>query len=132
MTANREWVQPGAKVAIYSSGWSGGRVTGEDVIARVLKRDIVLESGRRFYFRNEYSSEPIELGDSSSYRTLTLLPADHPRVRGAERAHADNRARGVVADAHEQFRIKATVGNADTLIAAVEAWKALQPQEAAS
>ena len=129
---NREWVQPGAKVAIYQNGYRGS-VLGYDEIDRVLKRDIVLKSGRRFYFRTNYQSEPQERGRTGSYYTTILLPPNHIRVRNAETGQRESKARVAVELAFRQWNTQTpTVRTANALLNAVEAWKALQPQDAAS
>lgn len=128
---NAPWVKPGAKVAIWvSSGWGNrGTVTAYDEIDRVLKRDIVLKGGRRFYTRY---SDPIEVGTSRDYRTTCILPADHIKVRDYETGQQESRRRTIVDEACNRWKFKPTVENADQAIAALEQWKALQITEAAS
>jgi hypothetical protein len=131
---SREWVKPGAKVAVWvSSGWGGrGNVTHYDEIDRVLKRDIVLKGGRRFYFRNDYSQEAIEKGTARSYRTDYLYPIDHIKVRDYETGQQESASRSNVERIYDAWRRQPTVDAAGTLIRAVEAWVALQPQGVSS
>jgi hypothetical protein len=125
--SGRDWIQPGVKVAIYAPRRFGHASVQYDTVTRVLTRDIVLESGRRFSFPR-YGQHPEERGAGRSYLpTPYLLPPDHLSVRNAETQGKESGMRSGIVRAAESFKDKPSVAQADALIAAVEAWKAMQP-----
>lgn len=117
-----EWVQPGQRVAIVSGGWRGS--VSFDTIARVLKRDIVLESGRRFA---QSVGGIYERGHSSSYhRTAQLRLPDDPYVLDIQHVIQVESAKNAIATAYEKWWRNPTVEMATGITVALEAWLELQ------
>lgn len=127
-----EWVVPGAKVAVVSWHSHGGN-TRLDVIDRVLARDVVLASGRRFA-ASKYNPEKFsELGGGSTWHNAPdLYPADHPQVLKIQEQENRDRAESKAISAYDHWRRDRNLTNAGELIRAIEAWVALQPQEVSS
>lgn len=122
MSDRPDWVQPGQRVAIISDGWRGS--VSFDTITRILKRDIVLESGRRFA---ERFGDIRELGRSNSYyRAARLALPEDEAVLAIQQELRVASARSATAAAYDTWWRNPSVEKADALSAAVTAWVELQ------
>lgn len=120
MPERPEWLEVGARVAIVSSGQTWESVAF-DTVDRILKRDVVLASGRRF---SETYGGYDERGRSGSYtRAPRLMAADAPAVAAIRTKNAQAAARNRVTVAHDQWRKSSTVEAAGALLAAIHAWR---------
>lgn len=115
-----EWLSVGAKVAIYTPGRFSD-TTGHLVpttVARITKRDVVLSSGDRFPRRNLRKPGPSDWAPGSE-----LLSADDPIVAQTSRANRIQRSERAVVAAADEFRKAPSGQAADSIVAAVEAWR---------
>ena len=116
-----DWLVPGAAVVEFTDSRGMGSATIEETtIVKVLKRNVVLENGRR------YNADVLVKRNGSWDPSTFLLSADDPKIAVARAKNLENRRANQMRSAWEALRSDRSVEKADALIQAVEAWKETQ------
>lgn len=111
MTAETWTPAPGDKVvALRQRGHSGSWSIERSTVARVGKRDVVLENGDRFPV-----ATLVQRANSAWDPATTLHQPDDPKVRTAVLANRRENGRAKISTAHDAFRRDPSPSNALTL-----------------
>lgn len=117
-----DWLHPGAELALVAEATHGGGGRVETVVVdRVLKRDVVLDNGRRV--RRDRLSWSTGTWDPTTY----LVPRDDPRVIRVRTANRIANSKNRVHRAYEDWRRDPSEVNTAALRGTLDAWDKVRP-----